>query len=86
MKAAGPITGAVLLSLAIPLSSIPMTAHADEILVSAAASLTDVLKGIGTGYQAKSKHTLTFNFGCRAEPRPATRPGGSRAPEAARRR
>jgi len=37
--------------------------RADEILVSAAASLTDVLKEIATGYQAKSKHTLTFNFG-----------------------
>jgi len=38
-------------------------AWADEILVSAAASLTDVLKEISTGYHAKSKHTLTFNFG-----------------------
>lgn len=39
------------------------TAWADEILVSAAASLTDVLKEISTGYQAKAKHTVTFNFG-----------------------
>jgi molybdate transport system substrate-binding protein len=38
-------------------------AHGDEILVSAAASLTDVLKEIATGYQAKSKHTVKFNFG-----------------------
>jgi molybdate transport system substrate-binding protein len=38
-------------------------AQADEILVSAAASLTDVLKEIGKGYQSKSKHTLIFNFG-----------------------
>ena len=38
-------------------------AWADEILVSAAASLTDVLKEISTGYQAKSKHTVKFNFG-----------------------
>lgn len=38
-------------------------ARADEILVSAAASLTDVLKEIGAGYQAKSKHTVKFNFG-----------------------
>ena len=37
-------------------------AWADEILVSAAASLTDVLKEISTSYQGKSK-TLTFNFG-----------------------
>jgi molybdate transport system substrate-binding protein len=36
---------------------------ADEILVSAAASLTDVLKEIGAGYQAKSKHAVKFNFG-----------------------
>jgi molybdate transport system substrate-binding protein len=39
------------------------TVHADEILVSAAASLTDVLKEITTAYQAKSKHTVKFNFG-----------------------
>jgi molybdate transport system substrate-binding protein len=41
----------------------PPTTHADEILVAAAASLTDVLKEIGSGYQAKSKHTVKFNFG-----------------------
>ena len=39
------------------------SAWADEILVSAAASLTDVLKEIATGYQSKSKHTVKFNFG-----------------------
>ena len=39
------------------------SASADEILVSAAASLTDVLKEISTGYQSKSKHTVKFNFG-----------------------
>lgn len=38
-------------------------ARADEILVSAAASLTDVLKEIGSSYQSRSKHTLNFNFG-----------------------
>lgn len=38
-------------------------AWADEILVSAAASLTDVLKEISNGYQLKSKHTVKFNFG-----------------------
>ena len=38
-------------------------AWADEILVSAAASLSDVLKEISGGYQAKSKHTVRFNFG-----------------------
>lgn len=45
------------------LSTIPTPGHADEILVSAAASLTDVLKEISSGYQAKSKHTVKFNFG-----------------------
>ena len=40
-----------------------VSVHADEILVSAAASLTDVLKEISSAYQAKSKHTLKFNFG-----------------------
>jgi len=39
------------------------TAWAEEILVPAAASLTDVLKEISNGYQAKSKHTVRFNFG-----------------------
>jgi molybdate transport system substrate-binding protein len=40
-----------------------MAVYADEILVSAAASLTDVLKEISSAYQAKSKHTVKFNFG-----------------------
>src|SRR5262245_2260575 len=40
-----------------------INAWADEILVSASASLTDVLKEITTAYQAKSKHTVKFNFG-----------------------
>jgi molybdate transport system substrate-binding protein len=39
------------------------SASADEILVSAAASLTDVLKAISTAYQGKSRHTVKFNFG-----------------------
>jgi molybdate transport system substrate-binding protein len=38
-------------------------ARADELLVSAAASLTDVLKEIGAAYRSKSKHTVEFNFG-----------------------
>src|SRR5687767_5118119 len=37
--------------------------RADDILVSAAASLSDVLQEISTAYQAKSKHTVKFNFG-----------------------
>jgi molybdate transport system substrate-binding protein len=39
------------------------SALADEIIVSAAASLTDVLKEISNGYQSKSKNTVKFNFG-----------------------
>lgn len=50
---------ACLILLAIP----GAFAHAEEILVSAAASLTDVLKEIGTHYQSKAKHTVKFNFG-----------------------
>jgi len=38
-------------------------ARAEEIIVSAAASLTDVLKEISTAYQSKSKNTVKFNFG-----------------------
>ena len=38
-------------------------ANADEILVAAAASLTDALKEVGAAYQAKSRHTVNFNFG-----------------------
>ena len=41
----------------------PADARADEILVSAAASLTDVLKEISSGFQSKSRHTVKFNFG-----------------------
>ena len=39
------------------------SALADEIIVSAAASLTDVLKEISNGYQSKSKNIVKFNFG-----------------------
>ena len=38
-------------------------ASADEVLVSAAASLSDALRGIGSNYQSKSKNTVRFNFG-----------------------
>ena len=38
-------------------------AWAEEIIVSAAASLIDVLKEISAGYQSKSKNTVRFNFG-----------------------
>ena len=38
-------------------------ARADQILVSGAASLTDVLKEISGAYQSKSKHQVNFTFG-----------------------
>jgi molybdate transport system substrate-binding protein len=38
------------------------TAHADEILVAAAASLTDALKAIGRSYQARSHQRVDFTF------------------------
>jgi molybdate transport system substrate-binding protein len=48
---------------ALALTLVPVSARADEILVSAAASLTDVLKEMAGGYQSKSKQTVRFNFG-----------------------
>ena len=38
-------------------------AKADEILVAAAASLTDVLKEISADYQSKNAHKISFVFG-----------------------
>src|SRR5919106_2335197 len=37
--------------------------RADEILVAAAASLTDVLREISAAYQSKSPHKVNFTFG-----------------------
>jgi molybdate transport system substrate-binding protein len=51
------------IALVMALLVVHATAWADAILVSAAASLTDVLKEIAAGYGAKSKHTVKFNFG-----------------------
>src|ERR1051326_7592360 len=39
------------------------SAAADDILVSAAASLMDVLKQIATKYQGESRNGVKFNFG-----------------------
>lgn len=44
-------------------SSSYSSARADPIVVSAAASLADVLKEISRDYQARSKQALRFNFG-----------------------
>jgi molybdate transport system substrate-binding protein len=38
-------------------------ARADEILVAAAASLTDGLNEIGAVYRSKSKNSVNFTFG-----------------------
>lgn len=63
MKTVLRITAASFLSLSFVFTFIPKTARAREILVSAAASLTDVLKEINSGFQSKSKHIVKFNFG-----------------------
>ena len=44
------------------LMTVPPAASADDIVVSAAASLTDALKEIGRMYQSKSKNRVTFVF------------------------
>ncbi len=49
--------------LAIVAITMPAVTFADEILVSAAASLNDALTEIGSAYQAKSTHRVKFNFG-----------------------
>ena len=41
----------------------PPAARADEILIAAAASLTDVLKDIGKTYQSKSRHQILVTLG-----------------------
>lgn len=45
------------------LSCMQTNGWAEEILVSAAASLTDVLNEISKDYQSKSKNTVRFNYG-----------------------
>jgi molybdate transport system substrate-binding protein len=54
---------AIVLMATLSTSVVAAPARADEVLVSAAASLTDALKEISAAYQAKSKHTVKFNFG-----------------------
>jgi molybdate transport system substrate-binding protein len=60
---AGSKTILTILLAAISNPIMPAPARADEILVSAAASLTDALQKIRQGYQSQSKHTVKFNFG-----------------------
>jgi len=50
-------------SVFVLLSGAQSVASGDEVVVSAAASLTDVLKEISGVYHAKAKHTVKFNFG-----------------------
>ncbi len=52
----------VVLSLGL---SLPV--KAEEIIVSAAVSLTDALKEIGKAYESKSKNRVRFNFGASPE-------------------
>ncbi|HME61322.1 MAG TPA: molybdate ABC transporter substrate-binding protein [Candidatus Binatia bacterium] len=63
MKNGRRIKIATLLLASALLSFLPATARADEMLVSAAASLTDVLKEIGKNYQTKSKHKIRLALG-----------------------
>lgn len=64
MKAGTAIKALVLFLYVTALSSlVPPPARADEILVSAAASLSDVLREISGAYQSQSKHRVRFNFG-----------------------
>ena len=64
MKTRTGIKALVLLLFATVMSGfLPTLARADEILVSAAASLADALKEIGRGYTSRSEHTAKFNFG-----------------------
>jgi molybdate transport system substrate-binding protein len=53
---------ALLLTLFALLAS-PVLARAEEILVFAAASLTDAMKEIGQAYEAKSSDRVVFSFG-----------------------
>jgi molybdate transport system substrate-binding protein len=64
MKTGTAIKALVLFLYATALSSLmPSPARADEILVSAAASLSDILTEISGVYQSQSKHRIRFNFG-----------------------
>jgi molybdate transport system substrate-binding protein len=57
----GPL---VLLCCSLGLGSVaPQRAAADEIVVFAAASLTDVLEDLGKTWEGKNEDTVTFNFG-----------------------
>ena len=53
----------ILLMALLFFSGMRNAANADEILVAAAASLTDALKDIGKAYQAKSKHKILLTLG-----------------------
>ena len=64
MKIGNRIKSATFLVLvSVLLSFAPTAAHADEIIVSAAASLTDVLRDVGKAYQTTSKHKILLTLG-----------------------
>jgi molybdate transport system substrate-binding protein len=56
--------GRVLAVLALLASSV---ASAEEVAVYAAASLTDALKDVAKGFEAKTGNTLSFNFGASSD-------------------
>jgi molybdate transport system substrate-binding protein len=47
----------------VAVAGLAQPARADEILVAAAASLTDALKEIGNSYPGNSRHKVNFTFG-----------------------
>jgi molybdate transport system substrate-binding protein len=55
-------------ALALATLSAPWSAplHAEEIVVSAAASLTDAVREIAKAYESKTRHKVTLNFGSSA--------------------
>ena len=64
MKRFVPVLSCCVLALGL---AAPPRAAADEVLVFAAASLTDVLKELGKSWQATTKDTVTFNFGASSD-------------------
>jgi molybdate transport system substrate-binding protein len=53
--------------LGLLLVTVPASSRAEEILVFAAASLTDALQEIGRGFETKTGHTVRFSFGASSD-------------------
>src|SRR5579871_2222057 len=56
------VRNARIVAAAMLLASAPLAAHAADITVFAAASLTDALQEIGKSYQVESGHSVAFSF------------------------